>query len=68
MDRHKELHEENELYRKQLEVILSMFIGCKWYDIGPLAWLQPEGEKYVTRESLMEAINREITCPKFTKG
>ena len=64
MDRHKELHEENELLRRRLDAVLVAFDGCKWSDAGPLAWWQPEGEKYVTRESMLAAIEKEIANSK----
>lgn len=64
MDRHKELHEENDRLRARLDTIVSAFIGCKWYDTGPLSWWKPEGEKYVTREALMAAIDNHIKVVK----
>ncbi len=60
MDRHQELHDDNDLLRKRLDTLLAAFVGCKWADAGPLAWWKPEDEKYVTRESLIAAIDSEM--------
>lgn len=60
MDRHQELHEENESLRRRLDVMLGVFVGQKWRDCGlPEEW-KPDYEKYVTRDSLLQAIDWEL--------
>lgn len=44
----------------RLELLMQQFVGCKWDDCGPLGWWKPEGEKYVTRESLLARLDAEL--------
>jgi hypothetical protein len=39
---------------KRLNVLITLFVGHKWNDIPFLADSKPEGEKYITRKSLID--------------
>ena len=45
---------------ERLECIVNLLVGCKWADIAALDWYKPEFEKYVTRSSLLAAIDSAI--------
>lgn len=44
----------------RLEQLIKMFLGCKWSDCGPLVQFKPEYEKYITAESLLNAIDSQL--------
>lgn len=46
---------------ERLEILVGKFVHCKWRDITPLEGWKPEDEKYITRESLIAAIDKELT-------
>lgn len=50
---------DNAISAKRLEAFIKMYVGCKWTDAGPIEWHQPDGEKYITRESLLKALDEE---------
>lgn len=46
--------------KKRLDALLRLLEGCKWTDIAALGAYKPEEEKYITRDSLLAALDAAI--------
>jgi hypothetical protein len=48
---------------RRLEALLALCANCKWADSGPLEELRPEDEKYMTKESILAALDERAKPP-----